>query len=193
MHRCLSASLGLTALPDGLKDHEYMAEIVDNMNARHINAARASRSSAQLHTLLFFRTHAGMVADARVLKVQANGLIVLVPRFGIEGPVFFGDDGEANTGVTLNEAKQVRRCCGAGGCAGSLPRADVAGVRGVFVDEWQYLCQADTAEVGAFAGGTGSGSFGVLTGCEQNDVTRGICGHGQGVHAGILRSWAFVA
>lgn len=128
VHRCLSASLGLTALPDGLKDHEYMAEIVDNMNARHINAARASRSSAQLHTLLFFRTHAGMVADARVLKVQANGLIVLVPRFGIEGPVFFGDDGEANTGVTLNEAKQVRRCCGVGGCAGSLPRAHVAGV-----------------------------------------------------------------
>lgn len=108
VHRCLSAALGLTSLPDGLKDHEYMEEIVDNMNERHINAARASRSSAQLHTVMFFRSHEGMVADARVLKVQANGLIVLVPRFGIEGPVFFGDDGEENTGVTLNEAKQVR-------------------------------------------------------------------------------------
>lgn len=113
VHRCLSASLALTALPDGLKDHEYMEGIVDNMNERHINAARASRSSAQLHTLMFFRTHEGMVADARVLKVQANGLIVLVPRFGIEGPVFFAGDGGdgGTTGATLNEAKQVRRRC----------------------------------------------------------------------------------
>eukprot|EP00892_Ulva_mutabilis_P007742 jgi/Ulvmu1/533/UM001_0541.1 len=106
VHRCLSAALGLTALPDGLKDHEYMEEIVTNMNERHINAARASRSSAQLHTLIFFRDRAGLVADARVLKVQANGLIVLVPRFGIEGPVFFGDGDDAPTGITLNEANQ---------------------------------------------------------------------------------------
>lgn len=95
MHRCLAASLGLMRLPEVLKDKDEMEGIVNNMNDRHTNAARAGRSSAQLHTLVFFRGRDPMVVDARVIRVQANGIIVLVPKFGIEGPVYFQESAEA--------------------------------------------------------------------------------------------------
>ena len=54
-----------------------MAEVVDNMNVRHINAQMAGRASTELHTLVFFRGKETL-ADARVVKVQANGLQVCV-------------------------------------------------------------------------------------------------------------------
>lgn len=110
VHRCLAASLGLMPLPEALRDKDHMERIVDNMNDRHTNAARAGRSSAQLHTLVFFRDRQ-QVADARVIKVQSNGMIALVPKFGIEGPVYFGKgdegDGDGTGGASLNEEKQV--------------------------------------------------------------------------------------
>lgn len=47
----------------------------------------AGRASVELHTLIFFRGRE-VIADARVTKVKANGLVVFVPRYGIEGAVF---------------------------------------------------------------------------------------------------------
>lgn len=98
VHRCLAASLGLMKLPEVLKDRHEMDGVVENMNDRHTNAARAGRSSAQLHTLTFFKDRE-LVAEARVIKVRANGVIVLVPKFGIEGPIYFNEtgDGEEHT------------------------------------------------------------------------------------------------
>lgn len=112
MHRCLAASLGLMKLPEVLKEKDRMEEIVDNMNDRHTNAARAGRSSAQLHTLVFFREKE-LVADARVIRVQANGVIVLVPKFGIEGPVYFQEsaDAEENTQGGTSPATGQQVCC----------------------------------------------------------------------------------
>jgi exosome complex exonuclease DIS3/RRP44 len=78
VHRCLAASLGLMPLPAALQDRAGMAEVVDNMNVRHINAQMAGRASTELHTLVFFRGKETL-ADARVVKVQANGLQVCVP------------------------------------------------------------------------------------------------------------------
>ena len=91
-----------------------MAEVVDNMNVRHVNAQMAGRASTELHTKIFFRGKETL-ADARVVKVQANGLVVFVPKFGIEGPVFLGKGGEDGAGMQLNEAKQVRGPAAAGG------------------------------------------------------------------------------
>jgi S1 domain len=83
------------------------AQAVDNMNVRHTNAQMAGRASTELHTIQFFRG-CETLADARVVKVQANGLLVFVPKYGIEGPVFFGAKGSDEAGVSLNEAKQAR-------------------------------------------------------------------------------------
>jgi exosome complex exonuclease DIS3/RRP44 len=64
-----------------------MRAVVGNLNERHHNAQMAGRASVELHTLIFFHKRT-VVADARVVKVRANGLIVFVPKYGIEGPVF---------------------------------------------------------------------------------------------------------
>lgn len=110
VHRCLAASLHLIPLPESLKDRDLMAEVVDNMNVRHTNAQLAGRSSVELHTRIFFRGKTTL-ADARVVKLQANGMIVMVPKFGIEGPVYFGEKGDQDMIGTLNEARQVCERC----------------------------------------------------------------------------------
>ncbi|KAI3428619.1 hypothetical protein D9Q98_007442 [Chlorella vulgaris] len=98
VHRVLMAALGLRPLPESLRDRELMHGVVDNLNTRHRNAQMAGRASVELHTLIFFRSRQ-VVADARVTKVRANGLIVFVPKYGIEGPVYLDDDAAANGGA----------------------------------------------------------------------------------------------
>ena len=73
----------------------------------------AARASVELHTLLFFRARqrqrrekgdaegggggeGGTIADARVVGVRANGVVVFVPRFGIEGPALLESGSENN-------------------------------------------------------------------------------------------------
>lgn len=87
VHRLLAASIGIKPLPDSARDKVGMRAVVGNLNERHHNAQMAGRASVELHTLIFFHKRT-VVADARVVKVRANGLIVFVPKYGIEGPVF---------------------------------------------------------------------------------------------------------
>jgi exoribonuclease R len=84
-----------------------MAETVDNMNLRHYNAQHAGRSSSQLYTLIFFRDKETL-ADARIVRVQANGLMVFVPKFGIEGPVYFETRDNEAVGAKLSKSGTVR-------------------------------------------------------------------------------------
>lgn len=97
VHRVLMASLGLLPLPDALRDRQGMHGVVDNLNVRHRNAQLAGRASVELHTLIFFKDKE-VLADARVTRVKANGLIVFVPKFGIEGPVFLEESGKGAAG-----------------------------------------------------------------------------------------------
>ncbi|KAK9825185.1 hypothetical protein WJX81_004330 [Elliptochloris bilobata] len=87
VHRLLAAALRLVPLPDAVREREELHELSDNLNARHRGAQMAGRASVELHTLIFFRAR-DVVADARITKVRANGLIVFVPKYGIEGPVY---------------------------------------------------------------------------------------------------------
>jgi exosome complex exonuclease DIS3/RRP44 len=50
-------------------------------------AQYAGRASAGFHTLLYFRGR-DVDEDAYIIKVRENGVVVLVPRYGIEGVVF---------------------------------------------------------------------------------------------------------
>merc|ERR1712182_187367 len=63
------------------------------INYRHRNAQFAGRASVELHTLIFFRDKS-VTAGARIMSVKSNGLVVLVPKYGIEGPVLLAGDGE---------------------------------------------------------------------------------------------------
>jgi exosome complex exonuclease DIS3/RRP44 len=94
VHRLLAAALGLCPLPAATADVKALSGVSDNLNTRHRNAQQAGRSSVELHTLLFFRGRT-VVADARVTRCRANGLIVFVPKYGIEGPLLFPPDSGA--------------------------------------------------------------------------------------------------
>lgn len=120
MHRLLAAALGLEPLPAAYEDRLGMKEVTDNMNRRHLNSQLAGRASVALHTNIFFKDRVvvetalvmkvrrggaaagrgtlGAHAAAPVLpppspacaQLRANGVVVLVPRFGLEGTVILG-------------------------------------------------------------------------------------------------------
>jgi len=111
VHRILMAAIGLKSLPDYLRDRPFIHDTVDNLNVRHRNARHAGRASVDLHTLIFFKEKE-VLADARVTRVKKNGLIVFVPKFGIEGTVLLHDSGESGTQGALlfdEEAQILRR------------------------------------------------------------------------------------
>lgn len=149
VHRLLAAAIGVDPPPPGASPealaspkpeaaHEAVAE---NLNARHRGAQLAARASVELHTILFFRARqkrmgkggggggdgdddddGTTVADARVVGVRANGVVVFVPKFGIEGPAFFetfGDDSSSPS--TKNSSSSKEWTLSADGCSATDP------------------------------------------------------------------------
>lgn len=76
VHRLLAASLGPTPLPSSSRDKDSVHSTSLNLNVRHHNAQLAGRASVELHTLIFFKDRT-VVADARVVKVRVQGVLVL--------------------------------------------------------------------------------------------------------------------
>lgn len=93
VHRLLSACLGFNSLPMNLQDSKRMSELADQINERHHCAQFAARASNALHTLLLFKDKT-LDEDARIMRVLSNGLVILVPRYGVEGIVQFDEDEE---------------------------------------------------------------------------------------------------
>lgn len=77
VHRLLGTLLGLSPLPDSVRDREALRGCADNLNVRHRNAQMAGRASVELHTLIFFRGR-DVVADARVTKVRVRVCLLCV-------------------------------------------------------------------------------------------------------------------
>jgi len=93
VHRLLAAAVGIGPMPKFASDAKALEEIAHGINYRHRNAQFAGRASVELHTLIFFRDKS-VTAEARIMSVKSNGLVVLVPKYGIEGPVLLAGDGE---------------------------------------------------------------------------------------------------
>eukprot|EP01138_Halocafeteria_seosinensis_P004979 gb/GECG01005091.1/.p1 GENE.gb/GECG01005091.1/~~gb/GECG01005091.1/.p1 ORF type:complete len:390 (+),score=60.88 gb/GECG01005091.1/:1-1170(+) len=87
VHRLLAASIGKESLPTEYEDKTGMRALCDNVNKRHLMSQLAGRASVNLHTHIYFRNKI-VLEEAVVMKLRANGVVVLVPRFGIEGMVF---------------------------------------------------------------------------------------------------------
>jgi exosome complex exonuclease DIS3/RRP44 len=85
VHRLLAASIGWEPLPTNV-NKARISSIATNINFRARQAQGASRDSTALFTVRFFRGKQ-VLADAHVTRVKANGFVVLVPRYGIEGVV----------------------------------------------------------------------------------------------------------
>ncbi|OQR89330.1 exosome complex exonuclease RRP44 [Achlya hypogyna] len=99
VHRLLAAAIGVAPLPESLENKAHLQELAQGLNRRHLSAQLAGRASVSLHTLLYFANNP-TVTDAMINKVRANGIGVLLPRFGIEGLVLLCDKGQ--------EAKALR-------------------------------------------------------------------------------------
>lgn len=97
VHRLLSACLGYASLPVRLQDSQHMNRYAEAINQRHRCAQYASRASTLLHTVLLFRKQGeqSLVEKARVIRIMGNGLVVLVPRYGVEGVVHVGEEDAA--------------------------------------------------------------------------------------------------
>ncbi|KAI9278113.1 exosome complex exonuclease RRP44-like protein [Sporodiniella umbellata] len=88
VHRLLHAAIDPDALNDSdLIAMESMKDLCDNLNFRNRMAQQAGRSSVELFTSLFFKNKVE-VEEGRVLRVLKNGIIVLVPKYGIESIVY---------------------------------------------------------------------------------------------------------
>ncbi|KAK9129204.1 hypothetical protein Sjap_009691 [Stephania japonica] len=111
VHRLLAAALGISKLPPIFQDGPQLTCIADNLNYRHRNAQMASRASIELHTLIFFRKRP-TDTEARIVKIRANGFIVFVPKFGIEGPVYLTQRGEKGEWVVDEEHQEVKKMDG---------------------------------------------------------------------------------
>ena len=114
VHRLLNAALGLERPDASLQDGDALKATAENINSRHRNSQSAGRASVELHTHIFFKKNKAET-DARVIRVRANGIIVFVPKFGIEAPVLFDEDESvymiedlASTNGTKLNGKRVR-------------------------------------------------------------------------------------
>ena len=84
LHACINSDLNYG---QELTDTNKMKELCDNLNFRNRMAQQAGRSSVELFTSLYFRNKVE-VEEGRVLRVLKNGIIVLVPKYGIESIVY---------------------------------------------------------------------------------------------------------
>lgn len=84
-----------------------MKELCDNLNFRNRMAQQASRSSVELFTSLYFKNKVE-VEEGRVLRVLKNGIIVLVPKYGIETIVYTSKEAGGPSPFTYDdEAKSL--------------------------------------------------------------------------------------
>ncbi|ETW05835.1 hypothetical protein H310_03502 [Aphanomyces invadans] len=98
VHRLLSAAIGVAPLPDYLENKAHLHELTQGLNRRHLAAQLAGRASVSLHTLLYFANFP-TTTDAMINKVRANGIGVLLPRFGIEGMIVLAEKGKEAASV----------------------------------------------------------------------------------------------
>ena len=90
-----------------------MGELTDNLNNRHTLAQHAGRASVALHTLIFFRGREAR-EEAHIIKVRENGVVVLVPRYGIEGIVYVAERGKRSAfeyDAKLDVLRRRAACC----------------------------------------------------------------------------------
>ncbi|KAG8231427.1 hypothetical protein J437_LFUL000143 [Ladona fulva] len=91
VHRLLAASIAAdTAHPDIL-DKRKSHNLCANLNYRNRMAQYAGRASVALHTHLFFRERV-QDEDGYILFVRRNALQVLIPKYGLEGTLYLGNE-----------------------------------------------------------------------------------------------------
>lgn len=88
VHRLLAVSIQADSTYTELLDKHKMQQLCNHLNHRHKNAQYAARASIDLHTHLFFKSK-DTIEEGFVLFVRKNALQILIPKYGLEKPLFF--------------------------------------------------------------------------------------------------------
>ncbi|XP_053603816.1 exosome complex exonuclease RRP44 [Plodia interpunctella] len=104
VHRLLAASAGADATHAALLDGKRCDLTCDSLNYRHRQAQYAGRASVALNTHILFKNRVE-IESAVVLAVKRNALQVLIPKYGLEGPLFLPSDM-----FTYNEEDNLQKC-----------------------------------------------------------------------------------
>lgn len=92
VHRQLLAAI--FAKDDGqtLLNNLELQDLCDHMNEKHRAAQNAQRASQEMFQAFFFRDRSAdsecLVADAIVIQLRANGVVVFLPKYGLKAPVY---------------------------------------------------------------------------------------------------------
>ncbi|KAB1267766.1 Exosome complex exonuclease RRP44 [Camelus dromedarius] len=89
VHRLLAVAIGADCTYPELTDKHKLADLCKNLNFRHKMAQYAQRASVAFHTQLFFKSKGIVSEEAYILFVKKNAIVVLIPKYGLEGTVFF--------------------------------------------------------------------------------------------------------
>ncbi|KAM9804414.1 exosome complex exonuclease RRP44 [Neosynchiropus ocellatus] len=89
VHRLLAVAIGADSTYPELMDKHKQSALCNNLNYRHKMSQYAQRASVAFHTQLFFKSRGILNEEGFVLFVRKNAIIVLIPKFGLEGTVFF--------------------------------------------------------------------------------------------------------
>lgn len=89
VHRLLAVAIGADSTYPDLMDKHKQSALTNNLNYRHKMSQYAQRASVAFHTQLFFKNRGILNEEGFVLFVRKNAIIVLIPKFGLEGTVFF--------------------------------------------------------------------------------------------------------
>lgn len=103
VHRLLAVAIGADCTYPDLMDKHKQSALSNNLNYRHKMAQYAQRASVAFHTQLFFKSRGILNEEGFVLFVRKNAIIVLIPKFGLEGTVFFDSKDKTNTNLVFNE------------------------------------------------------------------------------------------
>uniref|UniRef100_UPI003AAC6BD3 exosome complex exonuclease RRP44 n=1 Tax=Centroberyx gerrardi TaxID=166262 RepID=UPI003AAC6BD3 len=99
VHRLLAVAIGADSTYPDLMDKHKQSALCNNLNYRHKMSQYAQRASVAFHTQLFFKSRGILNEEGFILFVRKNAIIVLIPKFGLEGTVFF--DGKDKSGPNL--------------------------------------------------------------------------------------------
>lgn len=83
-HRQLAGAIGYEPLDLSHRDKNKMDMICKNINKRHRNAQFAGRASIEYYVGQVMKNNES-VETGYVIKVLSNGIVILVPKFGVEG------------------------------------------------------------------------------------------------------------
>ncbi|XP_030635923.1 exosome complex exonuclease RRP44 [Chanos chanos] len=103
VHRLLAVAINADSTYPDLMDKHKQAALCNNLNYRHKMAQYAQRASVALHTQLFFKNRGILNEEGFILFVRKNAIIVLIPKFGLEGTVFFENKDKPSPRLSFDE------------------------------------------------------------------------------------------